>query len=175
MNRKMATMFTTLIIALSMVGVAYTLWSEDLFISGVVNTGSIGAAFEEVRGYDNEPDGKDFSDIHCEVQGNTLLVTVTNAYPCITYTNEFYIHNTGTIPIHIYPGVVVDTSSPYPLEMSWVKVVIPKDPLVEYFQLHPCFSVLCSIVIHLDNTAEQGATYSFTVDLPYCQWNEPLV
>lgn len=168
MNRKMAAMFASMLIALSIVGGAYALWFDVLLIDGSVDTGFIGATFHELGASDNEALNKDVSRIECYVEGHVLHVDVFNAYPCITYINEFEIENTGSIPIHFWIGQAMGTG------LEWVTVEF--DGTAPY-QLHPGLSLTGRVIVHLDNTAEQRAYYSFTVDLVYHQYNEvyPMV
>jgi len=167
---KLGALFLISIMALAGASAGYALWYDELYINGTVGTGSIGAEFVEAYGEDSEPDNKDVSRIECVVSddGKTLTVTVYNAYPCIDYYNHFYVHNSGTIPIHV--GNFVITSSDLPtdttLEVCWDD--LPDD----YIQIHPCEKEPGYVHIHLDNDAAQGATYTFTATLTYWQWNE---
>jgi hypothetical protein len=80
-------------------GVGYAMWYEDLYIDGTVYTGNLDANWSIESYGDNET--KDYSDIVAAIDGDTLYVTVTNAYPCVTYFVNFDVSNDGTIPFHI--------------------------------------------------------------------------
>ncbi|MEM2363356.1 MAG: hypothetical protein QXQ20_06650, partial [Candidatus Nezhaarchaeales archaeon] len=99
MKSKIAGIVTSLLVVMLVLGVSYALWSANLYVSGVVNTGTLSVAIEAGDGYDNEPEEKDVSCISAYVEGDTMYVTINNAYPCITYTQEFNVTNTGTIPV----------------------------------------------------------------------------
>jgi hypothetical protein len=45
MNKKLTTMFATMLIALSLAGVSYAMWSKTLYIDGTVKTGEVDAEF----------------------------------------------------------------------------------------------------------------------------------
>ncbi|MEM2536220.1 MAG: hypothetical protein QW435_04400, partial [Candidatus Hadarchaeales archaeon] len=100
--RTAMAMFGALIVALAMTGVAFAHWTDTLYINGTVNTGKLDVSIENVICWDNENVGKDYSGITCGVEGDTLKITVTNAYPCIGYYCEFKVKNEGTIPVHLY-------------------------------------------------------------------------
>ncbi len=175
---KLGAIFLMSVLALAGTGAGYALWSDTLSIDGTVNTGSIGAVFEEGWAEDTDdfeytdPLEKDYSWIECIVSldGQTLTVTVYNAYPCIDYYNYFYVHNTGTIPIHVGNFEILTDTLPADatLEVCWDDPPAGQD----YIQIHPCETELGYVHIHLCNDAAQGATYTFTATLMYWQWNE---
>ena len=164
MKSKIAGIVTSLLVVMLVLGVSYALWSADLYVSGVVNTGTLSVAIEAGNGYDNEPEEKDVSCISAYVGGDTMYVTISNAYPCITYTQEFNVTNTGTIPV-IVQSITIDGNA-----STWVTV----SGISVGDQIEPEEEVECSLIVHLDNYAEQGETYTFTVTILFVQWNEFL-
>jgi len=176
--KKAIGMFAALILALGMSGLAYAHWSETLTISGTVNTGNVDVAWSECYSGDNEIEGKDVSSIKCEIDPadpNTLIVTVTNAYPCIGYWNVVDIHCEGSIPVHIYDVVV---SNPNPdvveVDISYYSdydctVPIPIESLP--VQLHYCEQIYARINVHITQEAEMNAKYEFSAEITAIQWN----
>lgn len=154
------------------VGTGYALWSENLYINGTINTGSLGAKMVLIDTYDNEltienNTKKDVSNVTAVVSedGSTMNVTVNNAYPCITYTVVFNVTNTGSIPLKIFVS-----SSNVPC-----CVTVTIDPNINYqneIQLHPGESLQFTLTIHLSNSCSENAQYSFALTLFYHQWNE---
>ena len=176
MKTKIVSIFAVLLIALAVVGFAYAHWFEMLYINGTVNTGSLDATFSIGDCYDTEPLEKDVSSISCELDpadptGHTLKVTVTNAYPCIDYYQEFDITNTGTIPLHVYSFKITESTLPVGsiLEIT--------DKAGEDFvctQIHPKESAWGIIHIHLPQEAAELATYTFKATIEVVQWNYPF-
>ncbi|MEM4652934.1 MAG: hypothetical protein QW535_02380 [Candidatus Nezhaarchaeales archaeon] len=162
MKSKIAGIVTSLLVVMLVLGVSYALWSANLYVSGVVNTGTLSVAIEAGDGCDDEPEEKDVSCISAYVEGDTMYVTISNAYPCITYTQEFTVTNTGTIPV-IVQSITIDGNA-----SAWVTV----DGISVGNQIEPEEEVMCSLIVHLDNDAEQGVTYTFTVTISFVQWNE---
>ena len=160
--KKIGILALALVLALGSLGVGYALWFETLFIEGTVNTGSLDAEWSVGTPYDDET--KEYSGATAEIVGNTLFVTVTNAYPCITYTIPIDITNNGTIPFHICP-IYCNGVSTFP------GTILITD--LSSNQVHPNSSVWGSITIHMDNTADMLATYTFSCWLDVVQYNEP--
>ncbi|MEM1556318.1 MAG: hypothetical protein QXR62_04155 [Candidatus Bathyarchaeia archaeon] len=164
MRGKMVGLVTALLVAMLALGLSYALWFTTLSISGTINTGIVRAEIIAGECYDDEPEEKDVSGISCYVDENgVLVVTVSNAYPCIEYTCEFNVTNTGTIPVKVQSITIS------PEEMAdWVTV----NGISVGDQIEPGETVECSLIVHLTNDADQGETYTFTVEILLVQWNE---
>lgn len=165
---KLGAIFLVSVMALAGTGAAYALWFDYLYIDGWVETGEIGAEIIPGLCWDTEPPEKDFSYIECwTVDDITLVVHVFNAYPCIWYYQEFDIHNSGTIPIHIgeiywYSNDIVDMGHG----------TVTFTGINPGTQIHPCETVTGTIEVHLNNFAIQDYDYYFYLDIEYHQWNE---
>ena len=103
MKTKMVGLLVTLMIALMVSGFAYAHWSKTITINGTVNTGKLHLtpSFEG-----STDDDKGYCTVNGVIRGNTLTVTIDKAYPCITVTIEFDIHNDGTVPAGLYKWTV---------------------------------------------------------------------
>ena len=172
MKRAMG-MFVALIMALGMTGVVYATWSETLYINGTVNTGNVSIKVTKVECSDDEADGKDYSNITCCVEGeeNPILnVVVTDAYPCITYTCTFTITNDGTVPVKLKLGDITKT---FPTggnaDDITVTVTLAGD---EPYQTHPNESITGTITVHVEESAQESATYGFSMSILAWQWNK---
>lgn len=157
------------VLALGAMGVAAALWSGWLYIYGDVYTGTVGAEWSIERAYDNER--KDFSYIEAYlVDPDFMVVYIENAYPCVTYTVEWNIECTGSVPIHF--------DDPYfwtnlPAGATFEFTDMTGAPIQWYgYQMHPGEIIYGLLKIHLDNSAEQRAWYYFEIDLQYGQYNE---
>jgi len=164
-TKKLAGIFALLTIALGMAGYAYATWYKYLYIEGQVNTGTLDVEWSIENARDTEPSNKDYSHIAGEIEGDTLYVTVYNAYPCIDYYLDINIYNSGTIPVHVYFGQMTGDL------VGTVEVV--GLPTGEYVQIHPDETWYGTIHVHLAQEAQQGYTYHFGMDVYVVQWNEP--
>ena len=106
---KLGVIFLTSIMALAGASAGYAMWSETVYIDGTITTGNVDIDFIAGMSWDSEAADKNVSSIACYVSAdpNVLIVTVTNAYPCIDYYQEFEIHCIGTIPVHLGPMAAI--------------------------------------------------------------------
>jgi len=160
--KKIGILVLALVIALGSMGAAYALWSDVLFLNATVNTGSIGLEWTQGNPTDDEIEGKNVSYAECGIVGNVLTITVYNAYPSITYTIPIDLHCTGTIPVHTSWTLTGGNMNP-----AWITV-----PNWGGMQIHPGTDLMGDVVIHLDNSAVQGTTYTVSYELVYWQYNE---
>lgn len=168
--KKILLISLALVLALGTLGVAGALWSDWLYIDGYVGTGNIGAEWSLYGCYDNEAADKDVSRVEAVIDGDTLYVDIYNAYPCVTYTVEWDLHCTGTVPIH-FAGPFIETNLPAGATLAFTD--LQGVPIDWYqVQLHEGDLLEGLLTVHLDNTADQNAFYSFYIDLVYHQYNE---
>jgi hypothetical protein len=170
MKSKMVALFATLMIALMAVGIAYAMWDKTLYIIGTVDTGKVDAHFTTATS--NDPGttidpGKD-KHVGCtEVTGvglQTLTITVTNGYPCYESTIDYTIDNIGTIPVKVQRWTVT------PILDGDVTVTITT--IAVGTQIDAGASVPGDIHIHVEQSADELATYTFSVEIYLVQWNE---
>lgn len=170
--KKIGLISLALVLALGLGGVGYATWADVLTITGTVNTGTVSAVLSTGACSDDEV--KDVSSISCVLTDpKTLTVTVTNAYPSITYTCEFDVHNTGTVPVILKPVVINLAGVP-----AGATITVLKDdgnPLegtqIEQFGGDPD-TIYGKITVHINNTVDQGGSFSFSVTIDATQYNE---
>ncbi len=162
-------MLTVLTIALMLVGTSYAMWYKTLTINGTIKTGYVDAIFTNVNPYDDEIPEKDVSNVTAVLSqdAETMNVTLANAYPCINYTVEFDILNTGSIPVIINAINGVPIEACYTVGGNFTNAI--------GVQLHPGESVHAVMTIHLTNDCAQNSTYSFIITIIAVQWNEASV
>ena len=169
MKTKMASIFAVLMVALMAVGFAYAMWDKTLFIDGTVNTGEVDAYFTTATS--NDPPGTIDpgydKDVGCtEVIGEreqTLIVTVTNGYPCYSSRIDYTIDNIGSIPVKVQSFTV--TVPPAEVTVTITEIAVGT-------QIDADQSVPGSIVIHVEQEADELAQYTFSVEIYLVQWNE---
>ena len=134
-DKKMIALPVLIVIMLSMTGVAVAHWSDEIYVEGTVEMGSLTMAFdwyeppictefhEEYPGgplVQGELCGKDvgytecwyedvIEDPHTEKWGyETMVVEIHNGYPCYRAHCVFIVHNIGTIPLDICEFITTD-------------------------------------------------------------------
>ena len=170
--KRIGLLCLALVLALGSLGVAGALWSDWLYVRGYVETGYIGADWSIEYVSDSEAADKDVSWIVADIVGDTLWIDIYNAYPYITYTVGWDIHNTGTIPIH-FDSPWIGTDLPADATFTFVAWTAAGD-IIDLFgyQLHPDETIYGELRIHLGNDAAQNYWYYFWIDLQYGQYNE---
>ncbi len=171
--KRIGLLCLALVLALGSLGVAGALWSDWLYIDGYVETAYIGADWSIEYFYDNEE--KDFTYINAyiwEDYPQYMFIDILNAYPSVTYTVGWDIHNSGSIPIHFdSPYMYGDLPAGSTFEfVAWDAAGTNID--LYGYQLHPCETIFGEVNIHLSNEAEQSSYYYFYIELQYGQYNE---
>ncbi|HUW44666.1 MAG TPA: hypothetical protein VMW50_02610 [Dehalococcoidia bacterium] len=164
--KKIGLLCLALVLALGALGVGAALWFGWLYIDGTVETGSVGAQWSLGSFYDDEMK-PEVSSVEAYIAGDTLHVDILNAYPCVTYTVEWDIECTGTVPIHFLMDPI-STNLPPGTEFIFEAGGVP----IEQVQLHPGDMILGMLTVHLANDAEQNASYWFEIAIEYFQYNE---
>jgi len=184
---KIGAIFLVSVMALAGASAGYALWFDYLHLDVSVETGYINAEWSVVQVYDNEIEGKDYSSIEAILfddfrfesptgalpqTNGWMWIYIYNAYPCITYTVDFDLHCTGSIPIHLEDITYNWNTMPDAAEVTFTDMdgnLIPF-PL----QLHPGDVYFGKMTFHFDNTLEQDMdlTHVICADLMYHQYNE---
>lgn len=124
MNKKLIALPILAIIGLSIVGIVWAHWTDEIYINGKIKMANMTLAFttqEPPIVYEEpEPKGKDvgntsayytgrFQDTHTGKWGyEELIINVTNAYPCYGVGVVFVVENIGLLPIHVYDLEITD-------------------------------------------------------------------
>ncbi|MEM2163601.1 MAG: hypothetical protein QXR62_04150 [Candidatus Bathyarchaeia archaeon] len=177
--RKLTYILSALIAAILLMGIVYSLWSTSVVISGTINTGTVEgkwiSAESDDIGIDPEWD-KDVGYVEFEGLGTSeLVVIVGNTYPCYTTTIVAIYEYTGTVPA-IVNSTIVETigwepASSYGANDGPVFLEILYNVTVGT-QLHQGDRIEVVIKVHVEQCAEQDASYLFTVEMELIQWNE---
>ena len=131
--KRTTVMLSMLLFSLTLMGIAYALWSETLTISGTVDTSELdweiesGSVTMKDTGIDWTCDStcdppsitnirqldKDvgsttatLSDSDSDGDYDTLTITVTNAYPCYYNHIDFWVHNNGEIALKVWKVII---------------------------------------------------------------------
>ncbi|MGI6208753.1 MAG: hypothetical protein ACOYEW_11160 [Anaerolineae bacterium] len=186
-----------IVVALTLMGVAYALWTDTLDVSGTVNTGEVEAVvtFGEVdegqyvnNGTDDdlEADGHDVGVCRAglgagPLRGNPgdngpdrLLVEVSNAYPGYECFVELGVSNAGSIPIKVQPPAATNTKDPgddVDVEFldCWTEDLLlqPRQASTDA-DVHPT----CRLHITVGSSATERTSYTFEGRFTAYQWNK---
>jgi len=182
---KMGALFLVSVLALTAVGTSYAMWSETITMDGTVNVGSLDFEWSIHQAWDSEiPEKDDASSISAVISedGNTMTVTITNAYPCIEYYLWFDVHCVGNVPVHFDDFYFEEAYARQWVQDGIISIEPYEDPVTgvvsDYItntQLHQCNEWYGLLTFHFtnDDGFEQGTTYTFTVTLFGYQYNEP--
>lgn len=186
-----------LMLSLTVLGIGYGLWSKVLIIEGTVETGRVDAKWEAVicREFYTWPDmpqsSNDFGEFEGKDVGNTfaqidldddqiLHITVFNGYPSYAVDCQVHFMNDGTIPVKVRGFNIVPTSPNLTnCTLSGGSTVkLACDQLTVVFfdglgsQVDPEDMSSSSVMLHVEQPAEQLDTYTFDVQVCLGQWNE---
>lgn len=165
-RRAAALCAVALVVALASLGLAHAVWAKTLTIEGTVDIGYTNADFIDAS--TDDPPGtidpgydKDVASCTATVVSTELIaVVITNAYPSYTCTFTSTIYNNGTLPERREPleFVVPPVLTVTDLNDLTGVVLDPGQEDVEEFS------------VHVEQEAEQGAIYYFTIKKPFSLW-----
>jgi hypothetical protein len=187
-------LFMGLILVLGAIGIVNGLWSKNLVINGTVETGDLNADWDAITLSDTGLDpctaatnptgcvGLVSKNVGaCEyVSGigtQIAVVAITNGYPSYECTITGAVSNTGTIPFDIIgANLIINNGNELGLNQLGEACTTPADPQVDPVPvtdpLTPFEEGDVSCTVHVLQTAEQGWTYYFAIEVCVAQWNE---
>jgi hypothetical protein len=186
-TKKIAALFSALMITVVLAGVAYAHWTDSLIIEGEVNTGDIDVGLSAcvwVHEENWKPYGK-VATAYVEVLDlaepgpvKHVKVTVENAYPSLEVIVIFDLKNYGSVPVALveynrYPGQDWDVAIEQLGEGWYTDYYDGATP----WQLDP-YDWCCGNTwywwwhLHVTNDALQDTTYTFEADVVFWNWNE---
>jgi len=165
---KTTILFAAVLIAMLAVGITYAMWDKYLYIDGMVYTGEVDLEFVSVADDDDGIDpgkDKDVADTTGwidSVDPQLIHILITNGYPSYFVYVHCTVLNTGTVPVKLQD--IIHTSVPSELTVE------ASDSIGE--QVDPGDRRDYTIYIHVEQSAAELATYTFTIELWFVQWNE---
>jgi len=170
-NKKFITIPMLLIFALVLTGFAYAHWEKIITISGSVDTGKFDLIIISASDDDDGIDpgkNKDVADTKIKIDPNDperAIVTITNAYPSYYVYIHVTIRNVGTIPAKLKE---IRTTAPVCITVEgWNHIGEQLEPYP-----NTPYQSDYSGYIHVEQCADQGATYTFTMEFVFWNWNE---
>jgi hypothetical protein len=178
--KKFGLLCLAIVLALGSLGVGFALWSDTLYIEGMVCTGEVDVEWTYCGCSDVE--SKDVGTITCEIDGSDphiLHFTVDNGYPCYEADCEVEFTNVGTVPviiedINIIPEDFTNASAYGANDGELYVVYVDGISL----QLHPFpdepHTSASSLRIHVEQMAQEDTCYHFDVEILVVQYNESI-
>lgn len=114
MIKKIAPIFLLGILMASFAGFGYSLWFENLYLTGTIDTTYMDVEWSVHGTCDTET--KEVSSITAIINpenANRMTVAITEAYPCVDYIAVFDIHSVGPLPVHIH-NMVLEVPENFP-------------------------------------------------------------
>ncbi|HUV52663.1 MAG TPA: hypothetical protein VMW64_06275 [Dehalococcoidia bacterium] len=169
---KSGIVLLALALCLSITGAAFAHWEKVVTIDGTVTTGNLNLVIISAADDDAGIDPgytKDVADTTIVIDPEDpqrAIVTITNAYPSYEVYWHVTVRNVGTIPAALQ-GIIVTAPECITVE-AWDSIGEQIDP----YSWGSNYQRDNSGRIHVEQCAEQGATYVFTVEFVYWNWNE---
>lgn len=166
--KKVGLLALAIVLSLGLMGAGLAYWTETLTITGSVATGNLSVAYSNVVCADNESN-PDVGTCSATITGEntdseTLVITITNAYPCYTCTVDFDILNDGSIPVDL-GSLVLDLSGlSGELDVTVSVETTANDLAVDGVQAG-------QLTIHVTDVAAESSTYTFTATIVATQFN----
>jgi len=184
MKSKMVGLFALVMIALTVAGFAYAHWTEKLVINGTVNTGKLDLAWS-CECWDNDDELKDVGEISCNIEDDTLTITVNNAYPCYEVGGTINITNVGTVPAVLKEYEIKlpdDVKYEYDPDTGEITLYYKEDVMAKgtitfegnIKQIDPEETVCIDFAIHFTNPGlPENWSGTFTITLYFENWSPP--
>ena len=142
-----------------LVGLSYVLWGNRLEATGeLVNVDFVAASTNDPPG--SIDPGYDKNVATCKarvVSAKEVAVVLTNAYPSYTCTFTTTIRNSGRLTVRRGP-LQIDA----PPVLTVTEIGAPGDIVIK-----PCRDDIEKFSIHVEQQAQQGSTYAFTIRKPF--------
>lgn len=193
---KVGIVCVVLVVALGVMGTAYSYWADVLDIPATVKSGKISGEFNQAESNDPagslDPDvpgiwsldsgvpvwsgttyGQDqASTTVTSVGTDTVTATLSNVYFCYWGSVGVTILNTGTIPVKVDTVTISATS---PADPNGDKLEIFRTgALLEasHVQIEPGDEALGSAHFHMFDPALNGTSYTVIITITVVRWNK---
>jgi len=184
-----------LLMILASIGIVNGLWSKNLVIHGVVETGDLNVDWTTASSGDNfgpdectdfggfDCDGlvpKDVGSLDCfidNVDAQILHFEISNGYPSYEADCEVHLTNTGSIPF-VIRGFTIDASNSSPPLTNCVvsgtaqsQIVLCDQLKIGYIdgvglQIDPGGETASSVIVHVEQAAAQNTCTGTSVFIP---------
>jgi hypothetical protein len=174
-TKKLFATFAILMLALGIAGFAYAHWTKTVTIDGEITTGNVDLIILRTQDDDNgiDPDyDKNVGDTVVQIDQQDperLIVTITNAYPSYHVYIDLTVRNVGTIPVKL-KEFIIDAPDCITVQI-WDSIGEQIDPY-SWGGTPDKYQKDYTMYVHVEQCAEKGATYTFTIELVYWNWNE---
>ena len=198
-TKKIAAIFSVLMVSLVVAGVAYAHWTDSLIIEGTVYTGDIDVGLSACVYLDKEntkaygPVAQAYIEVlDPQTPGPVkhVKITIYNAYPSLDAVVVFDVENWGSVPVALvdyerFPTEPVDYSI---YKADWDRAIEQIDE--GWYSDNPTYATPCQLDpndwdddakwywwwhLHVTNDAKQGETVYYYGTITFWNWNEAPV
>jgi len=182
--KKLGLIMLVVVLALGVLGVGYAYWTQNIFVNATVKTGYVQASFTSDQSTPTFADTavtpygvawytESIGDV--AYTGDTLNITLSNAYPGMTAVIPITLKNTGSIPIGGINGVADSANFNLPTGST---VVLTGSGLAGELAVGDTTSAVITVSVPLglvpDNASfvqNNTTSYSFTMTVTSTQFN----
>jgi hypothetical protein len=164
MKKQLIAVLLLAVIVASTIGYSYACFNHSFFTNHYYC--NCGVEFKAVTTSDNENE-KDVAAVTAQItiDGKTINVQITNAYPCCEAYVSYTMQNTGCFPIH-FISVAIINPNPEALEITTTDHTCTWLPIGETTQ--------GTTTVHILQEAKQNWEYTFQIQIQLtCQTNKP--
>jgi predicted ribosomally synthesized peptide with SipW-like signal peptide len=196
--KKLGFIALAVVLALGVLGVGFALWSQQLTITGTVETGTLLVGIRDTGTNDPPPDlttppgvvkpidPPNDGTIDEGYDKNVGAIESINGKYKFTKDNVDYYHDitykiTNAYPCYTGTGsFAVANGGTIPVKVKTIKVTggnideitFKFAGVVEGQQIEPCTVVRGTVSFHVEQVALENTTYTITVEMDFWQWNE---
>jgi predicted ribosomally synthesized peptide with SipW-like signal peptide len=195
--KKLGFIALALVLALGVLGVGFALWSQQLTITGTVDTGTLLVGIRDNGTNDPPPDlvsGGVVYPQNSPVDGTIdegydknvgAIESINGTYKFtkdqVDYYHDITYHITNAYPCYTGTGFfAVANGGTIPVKCKTItvtggdinEVTYMFSGITEGLQIEPCTVVPGQVSFHVEQCAAEGANYVITIELDFWQWNE---
>jgi hypothetical protein len=177
---KLVMILLVLLFALLFTGMTYGIWSDKLYVSGTLQTGTwdivLGSSGNvPYEGLHLVSSSTSFglslvssnitqnpTYVSSNISGNMISIGIINAQPGVDYQSSFDIWNTGTVPVKIQIIDILGLPSEISAEVSGIDAIVD-----------PGQRQGAAVRAQLTNRSGTGKNFNFTVLVQAVVWNQP--
>jgi len=177
-RKRYLLLFHLIVIALAIVGFAYTSWTDQLFVECAGNTAELNLTFSFVS-EPTEYDPLNAATVNVNPKGylvgdvDVITLTVNNAYPTYAVTIFFRVTNIGALPAK-FKGFTLNSQPASYLQGRWSASLPNGEIEVEGYNgegeiIGVSETRTYSVTVKVTNNAQPETTYTFTIGLLFEQ------
>jgi hypothetical protein len=161
MTKRFGYIVAAITVALSAIGIGYAAWYQNLSITGTINTGSLSAyIILDTPPFDSSSEFTSISE--GESTETNLVVNIENAFPGNSFTVNYLVVSTSSIPAEISIGESEITPNGTGATASDITIIAPTDSQIT----PPGTAISGSITITVNDSVPDTGEASYSISIP---------